>query len=127
ERTSAESFSKDTTGLGRGGSCHSRDTQTSLSPDTSSSSSGQARDTVPPACPGPSPGFPPSGTCLKGQGRNFGPSIGGPVKTGSGTGTSRLHGRVTYRVQRCRSLEGGRGSLEEAEGMESDYCQQSLT
>ncbi|MED6235896.1 hypothetical protein ATANTOWER_001684 [Ataeniobius toweri] len=50
-----------------------RDTQTSLSPDTSSCSSGgepkafpgQPRDIVPPACPGPSPGAPPGGTCLE--------------------------------------------------------------
>ncbi|MEQ2299957.1 hypothetical protein AMECASPLE_020411 [Ameca splendens] len=49
-----------------------RDTQTSLSPDTSSSSSeepkvfpGQPRDIVPPACPGTSPGPPPSGTFLE--------------------------------------------------------------
>ncbi|MEQ2236638.1 hypothetical protein ILYODFUR_014711 [Ilyodon furcidens] len=52
-----------------GGSRLSRDTQTSVSPDTSSSSSkafpGQPRDIVPPACPGPSPGPPPGGTCLE--------------------------------------------------------------
>ncbi|MEQ2281958.1 hypothetical protein AMECASPLE_035581 [Ameca splendens] len=43
----------------------SKDTQTSLSPDTSSISSkaflGQLRDIVPQACPGASPGPPPGG------------------------------------------------------------------
>ncbi|MED6257185.1 hypothetical protein ATANTOWER_014055 [Ataeniobius toweri] len=51
-------------GQGRGGSRLSRDTQTSLSPYTSSSSS-RVRDIVPPVCPGPSPGPPPGGTCLE--------------------------------------------------------------
>ena len=56
-------------GSGRGGSSLSRETQTSLSPATSSSSSGgtprrsQPRDIVSPPCPGSSPGSPPSGTC----------------------------------------------------------------
>ncbi|MEQ2296451.1 hypothetical protein AMECASPLE_024993 [Ameca splendens] len=49
----------------------SKNAQTSFSPDTSSSSStpkafpGQLRDIVPSACPGLSPGPPPSGTCLE--------------------------------------------------------------
>ncbi|MEQ2250755.1 hypothetical protein ILYODFUR_004084 [Ilyodon furcidens] len=58
-------------GPGRGGSRLSRCTQTSLSPDTSFSSSGvsprhsqSSRETVPPACSGPSPGPPPDGACL---------------------------------------------------------------
>ncbi|MED6258821.1 hypothetical protein ATANTOWER_012822 [Ataeniobius toweri] len=50
-----------------------------------------------------------------------------PMKAGSGTGTSRLHGRVTDGVQRCRSLESGQVLLGEAESMESNGCQQSLT
>ncbi|MED6262774.1 hypothetical protein ATANTOWER_025640 [Ataeniobius toweri] len=58
---------------GRGGSRLSRDTQMSLSPDTSSSSSGgspmhsqeQPRDIVPPACLGLSPVPPPGGMCLE--------------------------------------------------------------
>ncbi|KAG1926104.1 hypothetical protein F2P79_025073 [Pimephales promelas] len=56
-------------GPGRGGSSLSRDAQTSLSLDTSSSSSGgilrrsqATRETVSPACPRSSPGPPPSGT-----------------------------------------------------------------
>ncbi|KAK3506551.1 hypothetical protein QTP70_009032 [Hemibagrus guttatus] len=58
-------------GWGREGSSLSRDAQTSLSPDTSSSSSGgdpeafpgQPRDIVSPACPGSSPGPLPCGAC----------------------------------------------------------------
>ncbi|MEQ2306566.1 hypothetical protein AMECASPLE_009556, partial [Ameca splendens] len=57
----------------RGGSRLNRDAQTSLSPDTSSSSSGrgakvfpgQPRDIVLPVCPGPSSGPPPGGVCLE--------------------------------------------------------------
>ncbi|KAI3372057.1 hypothetical protein L3Q82_006918 [Scortum barcoo] len=60
-------------GPGRGGSSLSRDAQTSLTPDTSSSSSGgipeafpgQPRDIVSPACPGSSLRPPPGGTCLE--------------------------------------------------------------
>ena len=58
-------------GPGCGGSCLNRDTQTSLSPDTFSSSSwriprhSQASQVtyVVPACPGSSSGSPPSGAC----------------------------------------------------------------
>ncbi|MED6290115.1 hypothetical protein CHARACLAT_009783 [Characodon lateralis] len=49
------------------------------------------------------------------------------MKAGSGTGTSRLHGRVTDGVQKCRSLKGRQVSLGEAESMESNGCRQSLT
>ncbi|KAI3359654.1 hypothetical protein L3Q82_014038 [Scortum barcoo] len=60
-------------GPGRGGSSLSRDAQTSLTPDTSSSSSGgipeafpgQPRDIVSPACPGSSTGPSPGGTRLE--------------------------------------------------------------
>ncbi|MEQ2288235.1 hypothetical protein AMECASPLE_020610 [Ameca splendens] len=57
----------------------------------------------------------------------------GPMEVGSGTGTSRLHGRVLVRRGGvilglwCRSLEGGQVSLGEAEVMESNRSQQSLT
>ncbi|KAI3371700.1 hypothetical protein L3Q82_024264 [Scortum barcoo] len=58
---------------GHRGSSLSRDAQTSLTPDTSSSSSrgtpeafpGQPRDIVSPVCPGSSPRPPPGGTCLE--------------------------------------------------------------
>ncbi|MED6244781.1 hypothetical protein ATANTOWER_024113 [Ataeniobius toweri] len=59
-------------GPGHRGSSLSRDPETFLSPDNSSSSSGGSQefpdpseDIVSPACPGPSPGPPPVGTFLK--------------------------------------------------------------
>ncbi|MEQ2225701.1 hypothetical protein ILYODFUR_020110, partial [Ilyodon furcidens] len=54
-------------GPGRGGSRLSRDAQMSLQllRVEPKAFPGQPRDIVPPACPGPSPGPPPGGTCLE--------------------------------------------------------------
>ncbi|MED6282034.1 hypothetical protein CHARACLAT_027846 [Characodon lateralis] len=61
------------------------------------------------------------------------PHCDSPIEVGSGTGTFRLLGRVLVRRWGviaglwCRSLESGQVSLGEAEVMESNSCQQSLT